>query len=117
MTIDKEKFKIEHDKDDEMSVLSLSQHLEDDSNRKKNLFAQEFEMRGESFINEIEKKKRNKDIMQQKLIPFILKRCNGFYDKEELISYCFEDVQEIYNRIKANKTKFQKFIQFLFNLD
>ncbi len=121
MAIDREKFKIEPDEDDGMSVMSLTKRLEEDSERKKNQTAHEFEEMGDRYLKEIERKKKNKDLKQLKLIPYILKYRGDIHDKEELMSYSFDDVQDIYNEIKIykaeNKSLVIKFFHFLFNID
>lgn len=121
MGIDREKFKIEPDKDDGMSVLSLAKHLEEDSERKKNKTVSEFEEMGSRYLKEIDRKKKTKGSKKAKLIPYILKHRGDSYDKEELMSYSFDDVQDIYDEIKAykkeNKPFIIKFFHFLFNLE
>jgi hypothetical protein len=103
MSIDKKKFKVEPDEDDGMTVLSLAKHLEDDTKRKKNQTAKEFEELGDDYLKEIERKKHVQKLRQTKLIPYILKHRGDIYDKEELLSYSFEDIQEIYDEIKTEK--------------
>lgn len=103
MGIDKEKFKIEPDKDDEMSVLTLAEHLNDDSERKKNLLAAEINELGTQYLQEIDRKKKIKRIRQSKLIPYILKNSDDQYTEEELLSYSFEDVMKIHDDIKTKK--------------
>lgn len=89
--------------DDGMSYLSLAQHLEDDTERKKNKFAKEFQEFGDDYLKEIERKKRKKKLKQSKLIPYVIKHRKDLYDEEELFSYSYEDVLEIYNEIKLEK--------------
>jgi hypothetical protein len=89
--------------DDGMSYLSLTQHLEEDTERKKNRFAKEFQEFGDNYLKEIERKKREKKRKQSKLIPYIIKHRKDIYDEEELFSYSYEDVLEIYNEIKTEK--------------
>ena len=103
MAIDREEFKIEPDKDDDMSVLSLSQHIEEDIERKKNKLANEFQELGDNYLTEIDRKKRRKKVKQSKLIPYILKHRKDMHTEEELLSYSYEDIQEIYDEIKAEK--------------
>lgn len=103
MSIDRKKFKIEPDEDDNMSVLSLAKHLEDQTERNKNQIAREFEELGDDYLKEIDRKKLRKKVRQTKLIPYILKHRGDLYDKEELLSYSFEDIQEIYDEIKTEK--------------
>jgi len=103
MAIDREKFKIEPDEDDGMSVLSLAQHLEEDAERKKNMFAKEFQELGDEYLGEIDRKKRRKKVKQTKLIPYILKHRKELYTEKELLSYSYEDIKEIYDEIKEEK--------------
>jgi hypothetical protein len=98
--------------------ISLSNHLKDDTERKKKLISNEIEELGETYIFEIERKRKNKELKQKKLIPYILKYCNEKYSKKELTSYSLEDIQEIYNQIKTErKSPIIKFIEFIFNLE
>lgn len=118
MAIDREEFKIEPDADDGMSVLSLVNHIEEDNERKKNQLANEFEELGSQFLNEIDKKKKRKGSKKSKLIPYILKHRGEDYDEEELLSYEYDDVLDIYNEVKKEKRPFiTKFIQFVFNIE
>ena len=118
MAIDREKFKIEPDEDDGMTVMSLAKHLDEDSDRKKITTANEFEEMGGQFLKEIDKKKKRKGSKKSKLIPYILKHCSDDYDEEELISYSFEDVQDIYDQTKKEKKSIiVKFFHFLFNIE
>lgn len=117
MTIDREKFKIEPDEDDGMSVLSLAKHLEEDTERKKNKTISEFEEMGDRYLKEIKRKKKNREIKQRKLISYILKHTSDKYDKDELMSYNYEDVLDIYNDVKLKKPFIVKFFYFLFNIE
>lgn len=105
--------------DDELTdYVSLSKYLKEDNERKKKLIYNEIEELGNIYINEIEKKRNRKKIIQKKLIPFILKYQGDIYNEKELLSYSFEDVQDIYNKIKKEKkSPIIKFIQFIFNLE
>ena len=118
MAIDSEEFKVEPDEDDGVSVLSLAKHLEDDSERNKNRTAQEFDEFGGQFLNEIDKKKKRRKVLQVKLIPYILKHAGDTYEEDELNSYTLEDVQDIYEQVKKEKRPFiVKFFNFLFNFE
>lgn len=105
--------------DDELiDYLSLSKYLKEDTDRKKKQTSLEFEEMGNKYLQEIERKNKNKELKQLKLIPYILKHCGDTYDKDELMSYSFEDVQNIYNEIKAEKKPtIIKFFHFLFNIE
>lgn len=117
MTIDKDFFDIEPDEDDGMSVLSLNKHLEQNTELKKNITLFEIEEMGEKYLKEIEKKKKNKSFKSKKLIPYILRYCDDKYDEEELQSYSYEDIQDIYEEIKIKRRPaIIKFFHFIFNL-
>jgi hypothetical protein len=118
MAIDKENFKVEPDEDDGMTVMSLAKHLDEDSKRKKLSTANEFEEMGNQYLKEIDKKQRRKGSKKSELIPYILKYRSEDYDKEELLSYSFEDVQDIYDQTKKEKKPLIiKFFHFLFNIE
>jgi len=105
--------------DDELiDYLSLSKHLKEDTERKKKQTVLEFEEMGARYLNEIDKKKKYKKLKQVKLIPYILKHQPDKYDEEELMSYSFEDIQDIYNEVrKEKKPAIVKFFHFLFNIE
>ena len=105
--------------DDELiDYVSLSKHLKEDTDRKKKQTLDEFENMGDRYLKEIEQKNKNKKLKQLKLIPYILKHCDNIYDRDELMSYSFEDVQNIYNEIKAGKkSTILKFFHFIFNIE
>jgi len=106
------------DEDNDMSVLAYHKYLEEDAERNKRKTAIEFEQLGGQFLQEIDKKKKRKKLTQEKLIPYILKHTNNLYDKDELDSYTLEDVQDIYEEVKANKKPgILKFFHFLFNIE
>lgn len=107
------------DADDEnISYLSLAKHLEDDTERKKNHIAHEIESMGDKYLEEIERKKKAQHSKLKKLIPYILKHRGDIHDKKELLSYSFEDVQDIYNETKVGKKPaIFKFFNFLFNIE
>lgn len=117
MAIDKEYFKIEPDEDDGMSAMALNTHLEEDTKRKQNALKSEFETFGESYLKEIDRKKKSQSLKTTRLIPYIIKHSDGRYDEEELLSYTHDDVQDIYNEIKILKRPaIVKFFHFVFNL-
>jgi len=117
MGINREEFKIEPEEDDGVSAISLAKHLEEDAERKKKAVANEFELLGDEFLKEIDKKKKRKGSKKAQLIPYILKHRSDDYDEEELMSYSYEDVLEIYNEVKEKKSFFIKIIHFLFNIE
>ena len=117
MAIDREEFKIEPDEDDGMSALALQTHLEEETKRKQKLLKSEFEEMGERYLKEIDRKKKHHTQKSTKLFPYIIKHSDGKYDEEELLSYSHEDVQDIYNEIKASRRPvIIKIIRFVFNL-
>lgn len=106
------------DNDDLIEYVSLSKHLKEDTDRKKKLTQQEFEEMGDRYLQEIERKNKNKELKQVKLIPYILKHRSDIYEKNELMSYSFEDVQDIYDEIKKEKKPaIIKFFHFIFNIE
>ena len=116
MSPDKNILSIDSDDDNE-NYQAFSEYLDEDTKRKKNRTANEFEEIGNHLLKEIERKNKEKKRRATKLIPYILKHCDGKYDKEELESYSYEDVQDIYNEIKIRKRPaIIKFFHFIFNL-
>lgn len=110
-------FAIEPDEDDGESALSLSKHLDEETARKKNSALHEIEEMGEKYLKEIDRKKKAKNLKSKKLIPYILKHYGDRHDEEELLSYSYEDVLDIYKDIKVLKRPaIIKFFHFLFNL-
>lgn len=105
--------------DDELvDYLSLSKHLKEDTERKMKQTSEEFEEMGELYLQEIEQKNKIKELKQLKLISYILKRCGEIYDRDELMSYSFKDVQDIYNDVKKEKKPaIIKFFHFIFNIE
>lgn len=105
--------------DDELiDYVSLSKHLKEDTDRKKKQVSEEFEKMGARYLQEIERKNKNKELKQIKLIPYILKHRGEIYDNDELISYSFENVQDIYDEIKIEKKPaIIKFLHFVFNIE
>lgn len=115
MTINKNILSIDSD-DDDKNYEAFSEYLEADTRRKKNLTAYEIQGIADNLIKEIEIKKRNKAIKSGKLIPYILKYCNEKYNEEELKSYSFEDVRDIYKEIKTQRrSTIVKIFQFIFS--
>lgn len=106
------------DEDNDMSVLAYNKYLEDDVERKKKKVANEFEEMGSQFLSEIDRKKKQKNLRSQKLIPYILKHRGGIHTEEELNSYSYEDVQDIYDEIKKEKKPaILKLFHFVFNIE
>src|SRR5690606_40259995 len=102
---------------DNQNYEAFYDNLDEDTKRKKNRTGLEIEQSGDFLLREIERKNRNKKLQASKLIPYILKNCDGKYDEDELNSYSFEDVQDIYNEIKVRRRPtIVKFFHFIFNL-
>ncbi len=116
MSLDKNILSIDSD-DDNDNYEAFSEYLNEDTNRKKNHTALEIEQSGDLLLKEVERKNKNKKLKASKLIPYILKNCDGKYDEDELNSYSFEDIQDIYNETKIRKRPaIVKFFHFIFNL-
>jgi len=116
MSPDKNILSIDSD-DDDLTYNAFSEYLEEDTKRKKDKTASEIEQMGTQLLGEIDRKNKQKKLKADKLIPYILNHCDGKYDKEELLSYSFEDVQQIYNELKVeNRPAIIKFFHFIFNL-
>jgi hypothetical protein len=112
----------EHEKlplDDELvDYVSLSKHLKEDTDRKKKQLSVEFEQMGGKYLQEIERKNKDKELKQVKLIPYILKHRSDIHDQDELMSYSLEDVQDIYDEVKKEKkSSILKFFHFMFNIE
>jgi hypothetical protein len=116
MSPDKSILSIDSD-DDNSDYDAFNQYLDEDTKRKKKRTALEFEETGTHLLKEIDRKNKQKKLIASKLIPYILKYCNGKYDEDELNSYSFEDVQDIYKEIKIQRRPaIVKFFHFVFNL-
>ncbi len=116
MPVDKKILSIDSDDTNE-GYEEFSQFLDEDTQRKKNYAAKEITQMGDIFVKEISRKNKSKKLKAKKLISYIIKKCDGKYDEEELNSYSFEDVQNIYNEIKIEKRPaIIKFFHFVFNL-
>lgn len=103
--------------DDNENYEAFSQYLNEDTKRKKTHIATEFDKMGERYLKEIDRKKKVQAAKSEKLINYILKHCNGKYDYEELSTYSFQDINDIYTEIKTKrKSPIIKFFHFIFNL-
>jgi hypothetical protein len=120
MTIDKKILSIDYN-DDDKDITAFNEYLETDTVRKKNQTISEIEKMGNFYLKEINKKKKQTELKKTKLIPYIIKHSKGKYDVddiEELNSYSFEDIQDIYNQIKKeNRSTISKYLHFLFNIN
>ena len=113
---DKDPLSIHYD-DDNKDYGAFREFLEETTERDKNKTAQEIELMGSQFLDEIENKKKNEKLRIKKLIPYILKYCEGRYSEDELMRYSLEDVNEIYVEYKEkHRNPIIKFFMFLFNL-
>jgi hypothetical protein len=116
MALDDKILSIDSD-DDNNDYELFNSYLEEDTNRKKSRTAIDFEQMGNQFLKEIEIKNKRKEFKKKNiLIPYIVK--NSTYGVDELISYSFEDVQNIFNEIKKEKRPtIIKFFHFIFNIE
>lgn len=104
--------------DDNQNYNAFNEYLTQDTERKKNSIALNFEEMGGIYLNEIDKKRKNNEIKKKKLIPYIIKNSYNQYDIDELNSYSFDDVKKIYDELKKeNRSFIIKFFQFIFNLE
>jgi len=102
--------------DDNENYGSFNEFLEESTRRKKNSLVNEIELMGNQYLTEIETKKKQKNVKKNKLIPYIIN--NSQHTFEELTTYSFEDVQNIYDEIKRKKRPaIIKFLHFIFNFD
>jgi hypothetical protein len=116
MAFDKKILSIDSE-DDNKDYEAFSEYLKEDTKRKKKLTFKEINNIAENLLQEIERKKRNQALKSQKLISYILRHCDEKYNKEELMGYSYNDVQDIYNELKIEKQSFiSKFFHFIFNL-
>lgn len=100
--------------DDDRDFNSLSELLDYDTVRKKHKYANEVIENGDYYLSEIDKKKKNRKLRSKKYIPYILEKSDG-YTEEELNSYSFEDIIDIYNQVKLDNRPFLlKVFHFLF---
>lgn len=96
---------------------AFNQFLTHHTERNKQKVLSEIEMFGDSYLEEIEWKKRKNNEKKNKLIPYIIKHCDGKYNSKTLIEYSYEDVLIIYNEYKKKNRNFiSKFFYFIFNL-
>lgn len=104
--------------DDDKDYIGFNKYLEEDTNRKKNKALFEIEEMGDLYLKEIDRKKKEKQQKQIKLISYIIKHDKKNYCEEELLSYDFEDVMQIYKEIKEKKKPvIVKFLHFLLNIE
>jgi len=117
MAIDEKILSIDAD-DDNKDYQAFEEYIQDDTERKKNRTAAVIDEWGEQLLKEIDRKKKLEKLRIEKLIPYIIRHSDGKYDADELITYTFKDVQDIYDELKKeNQPFFSKFFHFLFNID
>jgi len=116
MVNDEEILSIDAD-DDLIDYVSTNKFLKEDTERKKNQVVFEIEEFGDKLLQEIERKRKNKEKKKNKLIPYIVKNSKEFYEIDELRSYSFEDVLKIYNDVKAENSIIKKIFHFIFNIE
>lgn len=103
--------------DDNENYQAFNEFLTDSTERNKSRVLNEIEMFGDNYLKEIEWKKKKDNEKKTKLIPYIIKHCDGKYDSKTLMEYTYEDVLDIYNEHKKkNRTFISKFFHFIFNL-
>ena len=117
LKFDKDPLSFHYDDNDDVDYDVFKNFLEKNTERTKNIIAQEFEHMGNRFLNEIDRKKKNERANIKKLIPYIIKHCDGKYTEDELIDYSLDYVKEIYYEYKEKRRNiFVKFIKFLLNM-
>jgi len=68
---------------------------------------------GESFLNEIDKRNKLREVEKEKYIKKILKSHKDKYTFEELKAYSLKDVREIFEMVdEENKTFIKKVFKF-----
>ena len=101
--------------DDNKNLQAFTDFWDNHSEREKNNAANNILDNGEMFLQEIDNKKSLKDISKGKMIDYILKHSNK-YPKQTLWEYDYNDVWDIHNEIKWEKTpKIKKFFKELIN--
>ena len=117
MALDKNILSIDSDDDNE-NYGAFSEYLENDTERKKNRAASEFEEIGEELLTEIEIKKTKQEGKKWEYILYILKYDDKTYSEKILKSYSYDDVRMIYAELKKkNRPAIVKFFHFLFNIE
>jgi hypothetical protein len=109
---------IPYDGDELIEYVSLSKHIKEETERNLNYFVNDVTEHGDSYMKELDRKKKYKKVLQEKLIPYILKHRAIQYNEDELMSYSYDDVKKIYDELKHEKRHFFiKFFHFLFNVE
>ena len=116
MVEDKKILSIDAD-DDDLYVKSFYKFTEEHSERSKNKIVNEFLEMGDRLLAEIEEKNKRKEKQKIVFINYILRHSDTYsYPFNELLSYSYEDVRDIYNQIKDERNVFKKLFRFIFNL-
>ena len=103
--------------DDNNNYDEFLKHLNDDVERRKNKTHLDIEEMGETYLLEIDEKKRLKEPIKNEYIEYILKNSSRQYTENKLKSYSFEDVKNIYEELKAEKLSLiGRFFNFLYQL-
>jgi len=115
MFIDEKILSIDFD-DDDKDMKSFTSYIQNYTEKEKIKIANDFEFLANNLLFELEEKKKNNEIQKIKLIQYILKHTKNKYSIQELNSYDYYDIKNIYNEIKKNRNIFQKLFRFMFNL-
>lgn len=111
---DKKKIEsIEYDDDNE-GYAEFDKYMTDDTQRKKLKTAKIIDQHAEILLAEIELKKENQNVLKKDYMKYILKHCDGKYNKKMLEMYSFDDVKSIYFELKNNRNFFIKIFDFFF---
>ena len=103
--------------DDNEDYEAFNEFLTKNTETNKKIAYSDIEMFGDTYLKEIEWKKKQHNEKKDMLIPYIIKHCQDKYDTETLMEYAYEDVLDIYNEYKKkNRTFLSKFFDFIFNL-
>jgi hypothetical protein len=114
MALDKKILSIDAD-DDDVDIKTFSKFIQDYTERDKNKIAGEFQEIGEDLLNEIAEKNKRKDRLKARQSKYIHKHSIR-YSWNQLESYSYKDVQDIYDEIRSKKNFFSKAFRFIFNL-
>jgi hypothetical protein len=114
MVLDKKILSIDAD-DDDVDIKTFSKFIRDHTERDKNKIADEFQEIGEDLLSEIAEKNKRKDRLKAKQSKYIHKHSID-YTWNQLESYSYKDVQDIYNEIRSRRNFFNKAFRFIFNL-
>ena len=103
--------------DNNDDYVGFTKFIKEYENRQKSKIINDIEERGNVYLKEIERKKKENKHKINKLVPYILKKSPDKYSLEELTEYSYKDVLEIYNEVKKENRPFiVKMFYFIFNL-